>query len=87
MTMPREEVRERIAQLLGRHFGVDAAAVKDGASFRGALGMDSADVIDFVSFLEREFGFDELEGYERLHTVKHVVDFVAAELAKREGAP
>ncbi len=85
MTTAREEVRERIVRLLGKHFEIDPGAVKDGSTFRGSLGMDSADVIDFVALLEREFGLDELEGYDKLHTVKHVVDFISAEIAKGPG--
>ena len=62
MTTAREEVRERIVRLLGKHFAIDPGAVKDGSTFRGSLGMDSADVIDFVALLEREFGLDGSRG-------------------------
>lgn len=81
----KDEIRQRVARILEQSFGVEPTRVKDDASFRGAFAMDSADLIDFIDMLEREFGLAPgLEGYEKMHTVKHLVAFLARELGSAD---
>lgn len=76
-----DEIREQIASILSENFAVDAASVTGDATFRGTLGLDSLDVVDFVFFLQQGFGFEaQLADYRDLHTVKDLVAFVASKI-------
>lgn len=77
-----EAVRAQIATILSENFSVSPDAVTDDATFRGALGLDSLDVVDFVFFVQQGFGFEaQLADYRTLHSVKDLVAFVQEKTA------
>jgi acyl carrier protein len=72
-----EAVRAQIATILSENFAVSSDAVTDDATFRGTLGLDSLDVVDFVFFVQQGFSFEaQLADYRTLHSVKDLVSFV-----------
>lgn len=78
-----EAIRAQIATILSENFAVSADAVTDEATFRGTLGLDSLDVVDFVFFVQQGFGFDaQLADYRNLHSVKDLIGFVQEKTAK-----
>lgn len=77
-----EEIRTQIQKILSENFAVSADAVTDDATFRGALGLDSLDVVDFVFFVQQGFEFEaQLADYRNLHSVKDLVGFVQEKTA------
>lgn len=77
MAEKAEAIRSQIATILSENFAVSADAVTEDATFRGTLGLDSLDVVDFVFFVQQGFGFEaELACYRNLHSVKDLVAFV-----------
>ena len=68
---------EKITSLLVEKLDIDAAAVKESASFGEDLGIDSLDLFDLVMSFEEEFGIEipaeELEG---LKTVGDMVNYL-----------
>lgn len=77
MAESAEAIREKIATILGENFAVSSDAISDDSTFRGSLGLDSLDVVDFVFFVQQGFGFEaQLADYRNLHTVKDLVGFV-----------
>jgi acyl carrier protein len=77
MALTPDEVRAKLAEILAENFNVDAASVTPEATFRGTLGLDSLDVVDFVFFLQQGFGYEaKLNAYRDLHTVGDLTTFV-----------
>src|SRR5262249_32075522 len=75
--MTREEALVRVKHILERDFEIPAHKVTMDASLMGTLGMDSLDVVDFVSYLEYAFNIDVgLQAYRDLDTVQKLLDFV-----------
>jgi acyl carrier protein len=54
----RQEVRERLGAILVESLGVEAGAVKDGASLVNDLGAESIDFLDVSFKAQQEFGVD-----------------------------
>jgi acyl carrier protein len=80
-----EEVLTELREILRRDFNIPAEKVTPEAQFRGALGMDSLDVVDLIYFLERSFGLNAgLDAYRELHTVRKLCDFI---VARQQAAP
>lgn len=77
MPLAPDDVRARVAKILAQNFNISAAAVTNDATFRGTLGLDSLDVVDFVFFVQQGFGFEaKLAEYRNLHTVGDLVTFI-----------
>ncbi len=51
-------VFERVAEIVVDKLGVDAADVKEGASFQDDLGADSLDLVELIMAFEEEFSSD-----------------------------
>jgi acyl carrier protein len=80
--MTRDEVKAKLTEILVSDFRVPAEIVKDDATFRGTLGMDSLDAVDFTYMVKKTFGIDgDLTGFKDLHTVGNVVAHVVEKLA------
>ena len=56
--MDSEAIRERVVKIVVDQLGVVKDRVTDDASFTGALGADSLDVVEMVMALENEFGVE-----------------------------
>lgn len=79
-----ERAREQVVEILRINFNIPPEKITDDASFKKTLGMDSLDIVDFVFFLQKAFGFkSELDEYRDVHTVKLLVEF----LVKRAPPP
>lgn len=77
MPLSPDDVRARVAKILAENFNINAASVTSEATFRGTLGLDSLDVVDFVFFVQQGFGFEaKLAEYRNLHTVGDLVTFI-----------
>lgn len=78
--MTREEALARLKHILERDFEIPPHKVTLEASFMGTLGMDSLDVVDFVSYIEYAFDIDVgLQAYRDLDTVQKLIDFLLAQ--------
>ena len=72
-------VEEKVKHIIVEQLGVDEDEVKGTSSFVDDLGADSLDVVELVMALEEEFGIEiGDEDAEKLTTVRHVVEYIAA---------
>jgi acyl carrier protein len=77
--MDESATYERIAATLVELFELERARIKPTSTLRGALALDSADLIDLVMRLEADFGLSpELDGYRNVSTTRELAAFVAA---------
>jgi len=80
--MKREEVELRLHKILKEDFKVATEKIRPEATFRGDLGLDSMDVVDFVLLLEKDLGVNaKLESYRNLRSLQDVVTFVTEKIA------
>ena len=81
MAASREEVFERVKEVLTEQLGVDEAEITEEASFQEDLDADSLDLVEAVLALEEEFGVSipeqEMEGVK---TVGQAVNLVQSKL-------
>jgi len=55
--MTREEIIKITNDFLIEEIEVDPAVIKDNATFKDDLGIDSLDFVDIVVIVEKKFGF------------------------------
>jgi acyl carrier protein len=81
----RAEVREKLLAIMKENARIDPEALRDEASLRDDLRMDSLDLVSVVNEVEHEFGVlipdKELE---KLQTVGEVVDALVGLLAAKK---
>lgn len=79
--MDRNEVAERLGDVLVSELGLDASKIKEDAHFEEDLDVDSLGVVELLMALEDEFGVKiPDEEAENIHTVGQAVDMVHAKL-------
>ena len=86
MAASRQEVFERVKEVLVEQLGVDEDEVTLEASFTEDLGADSLDIVELVMAFEEEFGIEiPDEDAEKITRVKEAVDYIEkhAEKAKK----
>ena len=77
MTLNKDEVFEKVKQVIVSGLGVSEDLVKLESSFAEDLGADSLDTVELVMALEEEFGTEIAdEDAEKLTTVQKTVDFI-----------
>ncbi len=77
--MTSEEAFAKLKELLVTDFRIPPAKVTPSATFRGALGLDSLDSVDFIYLVTKTFGVKaDTSDFRELHTVQLVADFIAA---------
>ena len=82
--MTREDVRTKLAEILVTDFRVPPSLITDDATFRGTLGMDSLDAVDFTYMVKKTFGIDGgIEAFADLHTFGKVVVHVSEKLGSK----
>jgi acyl carrier protein len=82
--MTHDDVRTKLADILVADFRVPANMIHDEATFRGTLGMDSLDAVDFTYMVKKTFGIDgDISAFADLHTVGKVVVYVAERLSAK----
>ena len=77
MAASREEVFERVKEVLTESLGVDDSEITDDASFQEDLNADSLDLVELIMSLEEEFGTEiSDEDAERIRTVGDAVEYI-----------
>ena len=81
--MTRDEIFERIAEILADSFELDRAEIKPESTLYEDLDLDSIDAIDiFVQLREVTGRRPDPNDAKKIRTVEELVAFVEAEIAK-----
>lgn len=79
--LAREEVFQKVANIIAKHFDTDIDQVTDQMSIKDDLNADSISVMEFVLELEDEFGTEiSDEDAEQIETVGGAVDYILTHL-------
>ena len=78
MAASREEVFERVKEVLTEQLGVDENEVTEEASFQEDLDADSLDLVELIMELEDQFGIKcSDDDAQKIQTVGQAVDYVS----------
>jgi acyl carrier protein len=80
----RDEVKEKVIQIVCDNLGVNKEQVTDSTSFTEDIGADSLDIVELVMELEEEFEITiPDEEAEKIKTVGEAIDYIMKELEKK----
>jgi acyl carrier protein len=79
MAASREEVFDRVKEVLVEQLGVDESAITEKASFQEDLDADSLDLVELIMELEDSFDIKiSDEDAQKIQTVGQAVEYVTA---------
>ena len=79
MAASRDEVFERIKEVLAERLSVEEADISEEANFQEDLDADSLDLVEMIMELEDQFGIKiPDEDAQKIQTVGQAVDYVTS---------
>ena len=73
------EIAEKVKAIIVEKLSVDAAEVKEEASFTNDLGADSLETVELMMDLEKDFGITiPEEESEKIATVGQAIEYIEA---------
>lgn len=76
--------KDKVKEIIVEQLGVDAAEVKEEASFIDDLGADSLDTVELVMAFEEEFDLEiPDEDAEKMTTVGEAMEYLDKKLAEK----
>ena len=79
MAASRDEVYERVREVLAERLSVEEADITEEANFQEDLGADSLDLVELIMELEDQFGIKiPDEDAQKIQTVGQAVEYVTS---------
>ena len=79
MAATRDEIQERVKEVLVEQLGIEEGQITDEASFQEDLDADSLDLVELIMELEDQFAIKiSDEDAQQIQTVGQAVDYIAA---------